>query len=190
MGRIKKAWYYERQAAQATARENYFKNRQPPAEETTIRSRGAMTTAYYRSLIQLDGTDHLIYSVSVSDVTISQLTLAEAGLKATLADGEVALRLRGSGMKPTKVKWYRGSATPVRRRTAWNTMSARYYAPVQGRSHFSMPFSKATGVFNADDISDAFNNLFGAGGSKRGLLGAQNGRAYIEWESATVSAMS
>ena len=190
MGRIKKAWYYERQAAQATARENYFKNRQPPAEETTIESRGAMTTAYYRSLIQLDGTDHLIYSVSVPSATVNLLTLAEAGLKATLGAGEVALRLRGSGMKPTKVKWYRGSTNPVRRRTAWNTMSARYYDSAGGRSHYSMPFSKATGVFNADDISDAFNALFGAGGTKRALLGSQNGRAYIEWESATVSAMS
>ncbi len=190
MGRIKKAWYYERQAQQATARENYFKNRVPPEEETTIESRGAMTELYYRSLIQIEGTDHVIYSVSVPSQTLNLVSASEAGLKTTLTTGETALRLRGSGLKPTRVKWYRGSTNPVRKRTAWNTLSARYYDNAGGRSHYSIPFSKATGVFNADDLKDAFTALFGPGGTKRSLLGSANGRAYIEWERATVSAQT
>lgn len=185
---IKKAWYYERQAAQATARENYFRNRTAPQEETAIESRGAQTELYYRSLIQIEGTDHLIYTVQVPNANLNLLGASEAGLKTTLASTETALRLRGSGMKPTRIRWYRGSTNPVRKRTAWGTLSARYYDSAGGRSHYSVPFSKATGVFTADDLKDAFNTLFGPGGTKRSLLGAANGRAYIDWEKVTVSA--
>lgn len=188
MGRQRPAWYYERQAREATARENFFKNRVPPTEDTTIQSRGAQTEVYYRSLIMLDGTDHLIYVTQVPAATLNLVTAAEAGLKTTLASGETASRLRGSGVKPTRLHWYRGSTNPVRRSTAWGTKVARYYDDAGGRSHYSTPFSRATGVFNADDVKDAFTALFGPGGSKRNLLGTQNGRAYISWETATVSA--
>jgi hypothetical protein len=188
MGRQRPAWYYERQAREATARENYFKNRTPPTEDTAIESRGAQTEVYYRSLIMMDGTDHLIYTAQVPVSTLNLVTAAEAGLKTTLAAGETSSRLRGSGVKPTRVHWYRGSTNPVRRSTAWGTKVARYYDDGAGQSHRSMPFSKATGVFNADDVKDAFNALFGPGGSKRNLLGTANGRAYLSWESASVSA--
>jgi hypothetical protein len=186
----KPAWYYERQARDASARENYFKNRTPPAEDTTIESRGAQTEVYYRSLIQLSGTDHLIYTTQVPAATLNLVTAAEAGLKTTLAAGETSSRLKGSGVRPTRVKWYRGATTPVRKTTAWGTKSARYYDDQAGRSHYSIPFSRATGVFGADDLKDAFVALFGPGGSKRNLLGAANGRAYIDWERATISAQS
>jgi len=190
MARIKKAWYYERQAAQATARENYYKNRVPPEEDATITTRGAMTEVFYRSLIQLSGTNHIIYKVSVPTSILSSVSAADAGLKTTLESTETALRLKGSGVRPTKIKWYRGSANPVRKRTAWNTMSARYYDTTGARSHFSIPFSRATGNFGPDDLSDAFIGLFGPSGTKRSLLGTANGRAYIEWEKVTVSAQS
>lgn len=190
MSRRKPAWYYERQAKEATARENYYKNYTPPAEDTTIESRGAQTEVYYRSLIQLDGTDHLIYLTQVPAATLNLLTAAEAGLKTTLASGETASRLRGSGVKPTRVHWYRGSTNPVRKSTAWGTKVARYYDTAGGRSHYSAPFSKATGNFNPDDLKDAFTALFGPGGTKRSLLGTANGRAYISWETVSVSANS
>ena len=190
MGRIKPVWYYQRQARDAEARNNYFQNRTPPAEDATIQSRGAQTELFYRSLIQRSGTEHLIYSIQVPTQTLGQLTAAEAGLKATLEEDEVALRLRGSGVRPTRIKWYRGSTTPVRRTTPWGTRVARYYDTAGQRSHFSIPFSRVTGVFDGDDLRDAFDNLFGPGGSKRGLLGQANGRAYIEWERVTVSAQT
>jgi hypothetical protein len=188
MGRQRPAWYYERQAREATARENYFKNRTPTTEDTTIESRGPQTEVYYRSMIMMDATDHLIYVTQVSNRALQAVTAAEAGLKTTLGENEVASRLRGSGIKPTRIHWYRGSANPVRRSTPWGTKVARYYAEQNGRSHFSMPFSRHTGQFNADDLKDAFTDLFGPGGSKRALLGDSNGRAYISWETVSVSA--
>lgn len=189
MGRIKPTWYYERQAQQAEARENFYRNRVPP-EQTDIESRGAQTDVFYRSMLLLEGTDHLIFSTTVPTDTINQVTAAEAGLLTTLASGDVATRMKGSGVKPTRIHWYRGSTNPVRRRTAWNTSVARYYDTAGGRSHFSIPFSRATGNFGPDDLNDAFRAMFGSGGSKRNLLGTANGRAYIRWETATVSAQT
>lgn len=185
----KPSWYYARQAEQAQARENFYRTYTPP-ETSTIESRGASTEVYYRSLILMDGTDHLIFRTSVDSATLNLVSAAEAGLMTSLASGDTAQRMKGSGLKPTRIQWYRGAATASRRRTAWNTSVARYYDTTGGRSHFSIPFSRATGVFNADDLTDQFQTLFGPGGTKRTLLGAVNGRAAIRWESATVSAMS
>lgn len=186
---MKPAWYYEKQATQAQARADYFRNRVPP-ETANIESRGASTDVYYRSLILTDGTDPLIFATQVPNTTLANLTAAQAGLLTTLPSGDVASRLRGSGVKPTKVHWYSGAANPTRRRTAWGTSVAKYYDEQAGRSHYSIPFSKATGAFTADDIRDAFLALFGPGGSKRSLLGTANGRASITWESATTSAQT
>lgn len=185
----KPSWYYQRQAEQAQARENFFRNRVPP-ESTTIESKGPQTTVFYRSLLLLNGTDHLIYRTSVDNTTLGLVTAAEAGLLTTLGTGDVAAPMKGSGVRPTRIQWYRGSTTPTRRRTDWGTSVARYYDTTGGRSHFSVPFSRATGVFNADDLIDQFNALFGPSGSKRTLLGGANGRAAIKWERAVVSAQT
>lgn len=190
MGRRKPAWFYERQAKEATARENYYKNFTPPAEDTTIKDRGSQTEVFYRSMIQISGTNHLIYVTQVPATTLSKVSAAEAGLKTTLESTETALRLRGSGVKPTRIHWYQGAANPVRKSTPWGTKVARYYDTGAEQSHYSVPFSRATGVFDSNDIKTAFNALFGPGGSKRGLLGAKNGRAYLDWEHVAVSANS
>lgn len=188
MGRIRPAWYYERQAREANARQTFFANRQPPDEDTTIESRGASTNVFYRSLNLRNGTDHLIFATSVLSANLALLSAAEAGLTTTLSGTDVASRLRGSGVKPTKVHWYRGTANPVRRRTEWNTSVARYYDTQGGRSHYSVPFCRASGVFDGDDLIEAFNGLFGPSGTRRALLGPANGRAYLEMEKNAVSA--
>lgn len=96
MGRIKPAWYYERQKEEAEKREAYYRNRQAPPTGTTVKSRGASTDLFYRSLTQRLEAEPIIYRVGVTNDTLSRLTAAEAGLKNTLADGEIALRLRGT----------------------------------------------------------------------------------------------
>lgn len=181
MGRMKPSWYYERQATEANAREQYYVNRQPPAEGATIQSRGKATEAFYRSLIVKDGAESRIFKVQVADTTIAKVTLAEAGLKPTLAATEFAYSIRGSGVTPTKVFWYKGDTTPSRKRTPWNSSYIKYYDDAGGRSHFSMPFSKVSGEVTPEDLKTAFNTLFG-GSKKDTLLGAENGRAYMVLE--------
>lgn len=185
----KRAWELRRQADQAAAREAFFQNRTPP-ESADIESRGASTDVFYRSLLLREGTDALIFRTSVPSRTLELVSAADAGLLIAAPTNSAPLRMRGSGLRPTRINWYRGTANPVRRRTAWGSSVARYYDTTGGRSHFSIPFSRATGVFDAGDLTEAFDNLFGVGGSQRALLGTQNGRASITWERASVSAQS
>jgi hypothetical protein len=186
MGRIRPAWYYQRQAAEAQARETHFLNRTPPPAGTTVNQRGDTTQLFYRSLSLVDGTDPLIFRTDVRTATLGIVSAAQAGLKTTLANTEAALPLRGSGLVPTKLQWYKGDATPSVQRTAWNTHWTRYY---QTNTHHSMPFSRATGSFTAHDLTTAFNALFGATGTVRdGALGTKNGRANLTLERAPISA--
>lgn len=186
MGRMRQPWYYERQAAEAQRRSDYFRNRTPPTEDSTINTRGAATDLCYRSLIQKEGTDHLIYSVSVPNTTLALVPATDVGLLTPAQIGSaVALRMRGSGVKPTKIHWYKGRATPIRRSTAWQTRVSIYH---ESGSHKSIPFSDASGEFTAKDLQNQFETLFGVGGSRRTLLGSANGQAYITWESTSVSA--
>lgn len=187
MGRLKPAHYYQKKATEAQARADYYRTRTAPPTGTTVNSRGAATPLYYRSMLLKAGTNPLIYSVSVDNDTLTGVSAAEAGLMTTLGAGEVALRLRGSGVKPTKLHWMRGDATPVKVRTDWNTSWTRYYS-AGGGSHKSIPFSRATGVITPDELQDAFDGLFGGAGTKRSLLGTANGRAYLEFERAPISA--
>lgn len=183
MGRQRPSWYYERQAREAQARETFLQNYQGPPAGTQIQQRGPSTDVFYRSMALLDASDHLIFSTSVQTDTLTQVTATEAGLLTTLGSGQTANRLRNSGVKPSRAHWYRGDTTPTRQTSRWGTSYSRYYA---AGSHRSIPFSVASGVFTPDDLRDRFTTLFGPGGTKRTLLGAANGRAYLELEVANV----
>lgn len=190
MARMKPAWYYTRQAAEATARANYYATKAPPVDGTTVNSRGASTRLIYHSLILRNGTDPSPFYVNVLNANLALITATEAGLATTPASGESPLPIRGTGVKPSKISWYRGDATPVRKRTAWNSSYTKYYDSTGGRSHYSMPFSDTTGTFDADDLRTKFDALFGASGTKRAQLGTANGRAQLTLEYVPISANS
>ncbi|MBD2425260.1 hypothetical protein [Phormidium sp. FACHB-1136] len=188
---LKQPWYYTRQATIAQARQAYFANK-GPSTPGPIEQRGASTTLYYRSLALRVGAEPMIFSVNVSESTLALVTAAELGLKTTLGAGEAALRLRGTGIKPSRVHWYKGETTPVRTSTPWGSSVSRYYENSGGQSHYSAPFSQASGAFTAADLFDDFEAIFGTvEGSKRAaLLGTKNGRAWLELERAPMSFMT
>lgn len=183
MGRMRPAWYLQRQTAEAVAREAYRAAYAGPAPNTTIESRGASTTVYYRSLLLQAGVDPLIFQTSVANSTLALLPVTDSGLLLTLGATDVSRPIRNSGVKPTRVAWYQGDPTPRTARSAWNTSYSRYYIPGTNRS---TPFSKATGTLDASDLRTRFNTLFGEGGSRRSLLGASNGKASIVFEVANL----
>lgn len=185
---LKPAWYYQRKATIAEARTNYFANRGPTAPGP-INERGASTDLFYRSLTLTDGTNPLIFRVQVLNDTLALVPATDLGLLETLGAGEIALRLRGSGVKPTKIHWYEGTATPQRTTTPWGSSVSRYYENT-GKSHYSAPFSERTGTFTASALRNDFEDLFGVGGTRRTLLGTKHGRAWMELEQAPVSAMT
>lgn len=184
MGRTRDPWYYERQLREANARQAYRASYTGPPAGTTIESRGPSTTAYYRSLLLQSGVDPLIFQTSVPNATLALLPVTDSGLLLTIGANDVAQRLKGSGIKPSRVSWYQGDPTPRNANSAWNTSYARYYTP---GSNKSSPFSKATGTLDASDLRTRFNTLFGAGGSRRSLLGASNGRASFVFEVANLA---
>lgn len=183
MGRIKPAYYYQRQLTIATARDAYRAANPPTPTAGTINSRGATTDAFYRCMTLSSGATPLIVGVKVRNDVIGMLTLAQLGLGAALGAGEVALRQRGSGIKPTKIHWYAGDTTPTRVTTPWGSKWNKYYAD----KTYSAPFSKATGAVTATDLRDAFDALFGGSGTERALLGTENGRAWLELEQAPIA---
>lgn len=184
MARMKPAYYYERQAREAKARDTYYETRVPPLV-TAVKNRPSVV-AYYRSLLIKQGTDEAVYKVSVKQAAINLVSLAEAGLPETVANTIFPLVMRGSGVKPSQIHWYKGDATPTASRTPWQSRVIRYYDKTGPQSHYSMPFSRATGAFTPTDLKTAFNALFG--GTKRAsLLGTANGRAYLELETAPIA---
>jgi hypothetical protein len=187
MARRRPSYRLQRELNQAQARETFIRNYTGPAQGTTVQSRGPATELYYRSLSQKVGTDRIIYKVSVDNDTLTQVPAVDAGLLTTLTSSQRAERLRGSGLKPTRLHWYRGDATPTYVTSRYGTTYVRSYVAGSNRS---IPFSVATGDFSADDLNDQFQILFGNGGTRRALLGASNGRAYVELERAPISANS
>lgn len=188
----RQVWYYERQAANAKKRADHFRDKTAPTIPVSIQSRGASKDYFYQSMLLKDGAAHRTFIVSVADAVEDKVSATQAGLGVIAAGNtEGALSIRGSGVKPTRVHWYAGDPTPSRSPSPWGTSVAKYYATTGGRSHYSIPFSKATGTFTASDITTAFNAVFGPAASGRTtLLGASNGRAHITWETARVSAQT
>lgn len=187
MARRRPSYELQRELQQAEARETFIRNYQGPAPDTVVNSRGPATTLYYRSLVMEQGADRSIYPVNVLNSTLLLVPAADAGLLTTIPSGQTPQRLRGSGLKPSRAHWYTGRANATYVNSRYGTSYVRAY---EAGSHRSIPFSVDTGAFTANDLSDQFQLLFGPSGTRRALLGAQNGRAYLELERAPVSANS
>jgi hypothetical protein len=191
MGRRKPVWLYQRQLDKATARENYYRTK-TPTTSTVVKDR-KQVQLFYRSMFVKFGTQPLIYAVRPTEAAITAIGGAgDAGLLAAMptgaADQTVPLPIRGSGVTPTKACWYKGATTPVGDATPWSSRWIRYYdKPATGQSHFSVPFSRASGAVNSAEIQGAFNALFGPTGSKKALLGTENGRAWLDLEKAPLA---
>lgn len=196
MGRRKSSAYYARKATEAEARETYYRTRPARARAGDAVVEKNMQTYIYRSLLlkwtetagDTTSNDHLPFRVDVSAASITKVTNAAnvglLGAETTAINTSIARPIRGSGIKPSKAEWSTGRATPVVRRTAWNTAWLQYYDNAEGapQSNFSVPLSVAAGGFSAEDIGALFKRVFG-GANKATYLGEKNGRAELSLES-------
>lgn len=189
MGRIKPAWEYERLAAERKRREDYLKNK-PRSTNTAVQGRDEVTR-YYRSALLKDGTNHELYKIRVDNAALTLLGAGRTpalGLLTAVPEGEIAMRLRGSGLKPSRISWYKGAASPVASTTPWGTRVSRYYDRQGNRSHYSAPISKGTGAFTLADVVTAFNTI--VANDTTTLLGAENGRAWLDLETVAIAVSS
>lgn len=182
MARRKPAYLYKREADRAEARENYYRTHVPP-EKTTVDQKNTKTL-FYRSLLIKAGADHRVFTVYVGTRSLTDIGgFGAVGLLETLPANTDSTSIRRSGIKPSRIHWYKGDSTPTARRTPWGSRVIRYYDNTGNQSHFSTPVSKGSGSFTSDDLQTTFNSLFSpANGSKKGLLGPNNGRAWLSYE--------
>lgn len=183
MGRVKRAWYYQRKADAMERREQILRNRQP--QEKPYAPRPERIEALYKSITQFNTPSSGSPSSLVFRVTrpnVGGLTAADLGL-ADLTSGTTAPSIRVSPIYPTTARWYEGTATPTRQTTQWGTKWIRYYESAQGgaQSHHSSPISATGNAVTAREQIATFTALF-SGEKKTALLGAKNGRAYLVLE--------
>ncbi|WKT80722.1 hypothetical protein QYC27_10540 [Thermosynechococcus sp. PP45] len=183
MGRIKRAWYYQRKADAAERREQALRNRQP-SEKPYAPLENRKEAVYASCLLTKAGSNNsrssLVFKVKYPEV--GGLTAVKLGLF-EVSEYKEAPSVRKSAIYPTTVRWYQGTATPTRKRTQWGTSWIQYYENAQGgnQSHYSSPISaKQSHVTPAEQIA-TFNSIF-EGADKQALLGGKNGRAYLIME--------
>ena len=191
MGRRRTGAELEGMARIARAREA-ARRQATIAANRPYRPRGDQTEAFYRSMLRFRGADRLIYGVSVDANTLGAggiLSLADAGLMTGSATGGIFVgSIRGSGIKPTKVSWYFGDATPTVERTAWGSRwIKRYDVSTANQSHRSTPFSEVTGDVDVTALTTRFQSLFGPTGTKKGLALGAKGQATLTFERGNIS---
>lgn len=183
MGRIKRAWYYQRKADAAERREQFLRNRQPTEKPYTQRQdrKDGVYASSVLTRVSADKTKtSLVFKVKYPEV--GGLTTAKLGLF-EVTDYKEAPSVRKSSIYPTTVRWYQGIATPTRKRTQWGTAWIQYYENAQGgaQSHYSSPISAKQPLVTPSDQIAQFSQVF-EGSEKQALLGGKNGRAYLIME--------
>jgi hypothetical protein len=190
----KNAAYYERKAADAKAREAYYRNRQY-TPKATVSQRDAESYIYRSMFLKFTGAgdntsnDHLPFSINVTAKAITAIGGANVvgllGSNTTTVPTGLARPIKGTGLHPTMAMWYEGTATPRVGKTKWQVRSVKYYdsAADGSQTFYRVPISQAAGDFGVAQAVSTFQKIF-TGTDKEKLLGRKNGRANLQIEYA------
>lgn len=135
-------------------------------------------TVYYRDPIEAGR--YLQFEVKKQAIT-NLGSLADAGLVDTVASDAVVVEInRGSKIAVVRLRWYYGDASPEVKTTAYGTRWIKKYDDKNGQSHWSLPYSVASGAFTLNTIIDRFKTQFNNtdGTKTTSVLGA-NGYAEL-----------
>jgi hypothetical protein len=100
--------------------------------------------------------------------------ITACGLLADAPDGSSAVEiLKGSKVPIIKICWYFGDANAKRVPTDWGTVYTKPYDADGGQSHYSIPFTTASGTLNVNTLITKFNEFFDSDqeANKRNLIG-------------------
>jgi hypothetical protein len=165
----------EERAKLARAREAAMKARRTANPKPyTPRTAEDFSTIFYRDPLE---TGRFL-EIDVKARALTKIGgVAAAGLLATLPDGSVAVKItRGSKIPIVKLRWYFGDANASPVMTPWGTRWIKKYDADGGQSHYTLPFSIATGVFTLDTIQTKFREYFNeTNGTKRTEMLGANG---------------
>lgn len=183
MARRKTAAELEEQAKIARAREAARKAaRQANPKPYTPRAADDFQKVYYRDPLEIGR----FLEIEVRKQSLTDWGgIADAGLLVAAPEGSVVVPIiRGSKIPIVKVNWYFGdSSVVVVPETAEHGRWIKKYDEKNGTSHKSLPFSIATGTFNATTVNinaiiTAFNAKLDTEAKKTAILG-DNGRAEL-----------
>ncbi|QLE58760.1 hypothetical protein [Nostoc sp. TCL26-01] len=180
MARRKSAYELEELAKIARAKEAARKQaKQDNPKPYNARNPVDFETVYYRD--PLEAGRFLQFEVKKQALT-NLGGIADAGLLATIPDGSVVVEVnRGSKIAVVKLRWYYGDGTAiVVPATAEHGRWIKKYDARNGQSHWSTPFSIATGTFTLNTIIDRFKTYFNnTNGTKRESVLGVNGYAEL-----------
>jgi hypothetical protein len=88
------------------------------------------------------------------------ITALGLSLQAPTTNSEVIQISKGSKIPIVKIKWFYGDATAKRKTTEWGTVYNCAYDVVNGRSHFSVPFTSTAANASLDFLKRKFFELF------------------------------
>ncbi|MGV0103036.1 hypothetical protein NSTCB13_01607 [Nostoc sp. DSM 114160] len=163
-------------AREAERRQNLINNPKP----YTPQAAEDYDTAYYRDPLEAG----LILAVTVKKEAYTKLGgLASVGLLATVPENAVSIpKVKGDKRKLVTISWFYGDATPVVvPATATRNRYVKFYDKNGNQSHYSIPFSVATGAFTLSTIITNFGTLFNkTNGTKRDVLGA-HGEVFLKF---------
>lgn len=183
------AWYYQRQAEYATARETYYRTRQPNSNTNVIAR--PTTKLGYRCLLLRVGTNVPIIKLPTSDRAITFFQASRLNLLETIPDAaENRVIPKPYGFRPSMVSAMRGTGTPraVRAFNGTGRRMVRYTpAGIDGsteQAYYSAPIADDTEVPTVTGLQQAFSTLANA---LRSTLG-DYGRIGLELERISSSA--
>lgn len=182
MGRRVSYLVLKERAAKAEKRED-FKRQARIASPKPYQKAPKRFTGYYNSYLK----EETIYTVSVvganlkclvtgtpadSDLVVADFTAA--GLLMSVPASKSAVPIKGTGIKPATVRWYKGLETPVSGRTPWDTPSRKWgdkTGGINGQSHRSCPVGDLNTPFSYAGIAALLTVLL-TSERKTKLLGA------------------
>ncbi|MBR8832714.1 MAG: hypothetical protein DSM106950_01385 [Stigonema ocellatum SAG 48.90 = DSM 106950] len=143
-------------------------------------------TAYYRDPIEAG----LILSVTVKKEAYTQLGgLSNCGLLSTVNEGQVVVpKVKGDKRKLITISWFYGDNEPtVVPATTTRNRYIKFYDKHGNQSHYSIPFSVATGAFTLSTIITNFTTLFNkTNGTQRAVLGV-HGEVFLKFGHETIA---
>jgi hypothetical protein len=180
MGKVRTSYELEFLAKKAKAREDAkLAARKASPKPYTPKSPQDYQTYYYRDPIDLGRV------IEIPQVNVRAINLLggedDAGLLVNAPSGTTNLitLYKGSKIKIIKLHWYFGDATATAVTTDWGTRYIKKYDAQGGQSHFSVPFTIASGTFNLETIMNKFRTYFvGEDATKKALIG-ELGRAEL-----------
>ncbi len=182
------AWYYQRQAEYATARETYYRNRQPNASTTVVAR--PTTKLTYKCLLLRVGTSVPLVKLPCSDKAITFFQASRLNLIETVAEADVGRVIpKPYGFSPSKVSAMKGTGSP-RAVRAFNGTGRRMvrYTPAgidntTEQAYYSAPIADDNATPTVAGVRAAFKTLATALQSSLG----DYGRIGLELEKISFS---